>query len=188
MPEPIQLKKSGGLGRISQCYLDDMQYICSVKGYSLYMEVCEPSVYMDDDADSDVYICLVDMSKPSYKKIVSQVWLSHVKNGYYTIDMVQVSKHYSGQGISYAMYKAILKNTTIKLVCGDIQSPGGRYIWRKLIQSKAVSVKAGAIKKHSRKYDVKLSGKTDVYAVTKNWLIDIYSDDYSDYRLFAEVL
>lgn len=188
MPEPIQLKKSGGLGHIAQCSLDEMQFICKVKGYSLYLENCEHFGCFDEDEESDVYFCLVDTESKPRKKIVSQVWLSHVKNGFYTVDMVQVSKHYSGKGISYAMYKAILKHTTVKLVCGDIQSPGGRYIWRKLIQSKAVSVKAGEVKKYSRKYDVKISRKTDVYAVTKNWLIDIYSDEYADYRLFAEAI
>lgn len=180
MPSPITLRKSSGLGRISLWELESMEYVCGVKGYGMYIQNNE---VFDDEAD--VYIGLFDLNNPN-KRIVANVWLSHVKNGFYTVDMVEVSRLYKGQNISFLLYKAILKNTNVKLLCGDIQSPGGRYIWRKLIKSKSVNVKAAKIGRYSRKYDVKVFSDNTVYAIAKNCMFDIYDEEYEDYRLFAE--
>ena len=180
MPSAIELKRKKGLGSISLWELEDMEFVCNIKGYGMYIQ--NNDVF---DEESEVYIGLFDLNHPR-KRIVANVWLTHVKNGYYEVDMVEVSRCYKGQNISFLLYKSILKNTNVKLLCGDIQSPGGQYIWRKLIKSKAINVRASKVSRYSRKYDVKVFSDNSVYAIAKNYMFDIYNEDYEDYRLFAE--
>jgi GNAT superfamily N-acetyltransferase len=74
-------------------------------------------------------------------KVVIEMQLKRESDGSWSVELVVVDRAYQGEGLSTKLYKFLLKNLPdFVLRAGSAQSPGGRYIWYKLAQSRAVEI------------------------------------------------
>jgi len=105
---------------------------------------------------------------------------------FYSVNMVEVARQFTGQGLAPKVYRAIMRSTGIKIISGSSQSKGGQSIWRQLMSAKGMRLMAY---RHTRNIprclrEVEPCEDTgDIRADS----INLWSDsEYNNWRLVAE--
>lgn len=130
----IRYKKSQDLGYLTPWEVEN----AAVLGYRWQLKI------LDLPQGAKRFIYVVDhnqMNRNWCPKVAIELQLKRENDGSWSVDLIVVDQAYQGEGLSTKLYKFLIKNLPdFVLRAGSAQSPGGRYIWYKLAQSRVLEI------------------------------------------------
>lgn len=147
----IRYKKTHALGYLLPRDLD----CAATLGYRWGLKILEYN------EAGNRYIWVVDhnhLNRKGCPKLAAELQLERSTYGFWQVGLAVVDREFRGQDLACKIYKFLLRKGYI-LRAGSEQSPGGRYIWYRLAQSKSIEV-VGRPKWSRKLYPLKANHST----------------------------
>ena len=177
------LRKSGRLGK-------SKRNRSSTPPMTRIARVGSVEVYSGSWGDGAMFVeCLLAGSEEIVMRIdLEEEYKNKAPEQFYSVNMVEVARQFTGQGLAPKVYRAIMRATGIKIISGSSQSEGGQSIWNKLILAKGMRLIAY---RHTRNIPRCLREVEfdDTIGQVRADDINLWSDsEYNNWRLVAEYI
>lgn len=129
----IRYKKSHALGFLSP---QDLQE-CTTLGYRWQLKILECQI-----SSTERIIWVVnhnELNRYGCPKIAAELQLFKTPQAAWQVSLAVVDKDFRGEDLACKIYKYLIRQGFM-LQAGSAQSPGGRYIWYRLAQSRSVEI------------------------------------------------
>lgn len=139
-----ELERNEDLGTISVSNLPLDSYVASVGQTHIFMKPCEfvhrknPEGY-----EKGQWIeCVQFVANNPEAHRVMHMQLTQEMGDVHAVSMVRIDPKFQGFGLAPKVYEKIIKETNIALSTDECQTPGGQYIWTKLLERKGIDIAA----------------------------------------------